>query len=137
MAGGLSLSSLLQAEAQQGIRPTHKSLINVFLPGGPPHQDMYDLKPEAPAEVRGEFKPIKTNVAGIEICEMLPGLARNMDKLVPIRTIVGAKDRHESFQCLTGRLNDNQPPGGWPEMGSVISKLQGPAREATPPFVSL
>jgi len=95
------------------------------------------LKPDAPAEVRGEFKSIKTSVAGIEICEMLPGLARNMERLVPIRTIVGAKDRHESFQCLTGRLSDNQPAGGWPEMGSVISKLQGPAKEATPPFVNL
>jgi hypothetical protein len=115
----------------------HKAVIMIYMPGGPPHQDMYDLKPDAPTEVRGEFKPIKTSVPGIEICEMLPGLARNMDKLVPIRTIVGAKDRHESFQCLTGRLNDNQPPGGWPELGSVISKLQGPAREATPPFVNL
>jgi hypothetical protein len=109
----------------------------VYLPGGPPHQDMYDLKMDAPSEIRGEFRPIKTAVPGIEICELLPNIARNMDKLVPIRSIVGAKDRHDSFQCLTGRLNENLPAGGWPEAGAVISKLQGAAREGTPPFVTL
>ena len=142
--GGLSMPQLLRAAETSAATTTiksgglgHKAIIMIYMPGGPPHQDMYDLKPDAPSEVRGEFKPIKTAVPGIEICEMLPGLARNMDKLVPIRTIVGAKDRHESFQCLTGRLSDNQPAGGWPELGSVISKLQGPAKEATPPFVNL
>src|SRR5687767_2657525 len=72
--GGLALPQLLAAEAQVGIRKSAKSVIMVYLPGGPPHQDMYDLKSDAPSEIRGEFRPIDTNVAGIRICEHLPRL---------------------------------------------------------------
>src|SRR5690348_154531 len=71
--GGLSLPGLLRSEASAGIKRSHKSVIMVFLSGGPPHQDMVDLKPDAPAEVRGEFKPIATNLPGVRICEHLPG----------------------------------------------------------------
>ena len=67
--GGLSLPQLLRAEAEAGVSRSHKAVIMVFLSGGPPHQDMVDLKPDAPVEVRGEFKPIRTNVPGIDICE--------------------------------------------------------------------
>jgi hypothetical protein len=134
--GGLSMSDLLRAEAVQGKRST-KSVIMIFLPGGPPHQDMYDLKPDAPAEVRGEFKPIKTNVPGIEICELMPRLAGMMDRLVPIRSLVGATGDHYSFQCMTGRSHRRQPQGGWPELGSVVAKVQGPASPAMPPYVGL
>src|SRR5687768_17458363 len=81
--GGLSMPDLLAAAASSAPAKGpasgglgHKAVIMVYMPGGPPHQDMYDLKPDAPAEVRGEFKPIKTSVPGIEICELLPGLAR-------------------------------------------------------------
>src|SRR5436305_1208459 len=118
--GGLSMPQILAATATDKPKPArsgglgHKAVIMVYLPGGPPHQDMFDLKLDAPSEVRGEFSPIRTSVPGIDICELLPGIARNMDKLVPIRSIVGAKDRHDSFQCLTGRLNENLPQGGWP-----------------------
>lgn len=133
--GGLTLSDVLRAEANTG--RTAKSVIMIYLPGGPPHQDMFDLKPDAPAEVRGEFKPIKTNVPGIEICELLPKLAGMMDKLVPIRTIVGATGDHYSFQCLTGRSHRQQPQGGWPEFGSVASRLLGPTSPAVPPYVGL
>src|SRR5262245_29037250 len=73
--GGLSLPQLLRAESSQGIRRSHKAIIMIYLPGGPPHQDMFDLKMDAPSEIRGEFKPIKTNVAGIEICEHFPRIA--------------------------------------------------------------
>lgn len=135
--GGLTLPHLLRAEAQAGITKSHKAVIMIYLCGGPPHQDMYDLKMDAPAEVRGEFAPIKTNVPGIEICELMPNLARNMDKLVPIRSIVGALDDHASYQCLTGHLSRNEPAGGWPHFGSVVSKFAGPTREGVPPFVSL
>ena len=65
--GGLSLPQLLRADALAGKRASNKSLIMIFLSGGPPHQDLVDLKPQAPAEVRGEFDPIATNVPGIEI----------------------------------------------------------------------
>src|SRR5688572_32394853 len=88
--GGLTLPQLLQAEAQSGIRRSHKAVIMIFLPGGPSHQDMFDLKMDAPSEIRGEFKPIATNVAGIQICEHLPLLAKRMDKVTLIRSMVGA-----------------------------------------------
>src|SRR5689334_1895489 len=78
--GGLTLPQLLRAEAQQGIRRSQKAVIMIFLGGGPSHQDMFDLKPNAPMEVRGEFNPIKTNVPGIEICEHMPKIARMMDR---------------------------------------------------------
>ncbi len=135
--GGLSLVELLRAEATNGVGSANKSVIMVYLPGGPPHQDMYDLKTEAPVEIRGEFRPISTNVPGIQICEHLPHLARLADKYAIIRSIVGAKDRHESFQCMTGRLNDRNPPGGWPEFGSVVSKLQGTNDPTLASYVNL
>jgi hypothetical protein len=135
--GGLSLPQLLQAEAASGIRRSHKAVIMIFLPGGPSHQDMFDLKTDAPSEIRGEFKSIRTKVPGLEICEHLPLLAHCMDKAAIIRSIVGAFDDHDAFQCLTGRPNRNQPPGGWPSLGAVVSKLQGPLNQAIPPFVGL
>ena len=135
--GGLSLSQVLRAEAQAGRGKSQKALIMIYLPGGPPHQDMYDIKTEAPSEIRGEFSEIATSVPGIRICELLPGMAKMADKLVFVRSLVGAKDRHESFQCVTGRLNENPPPGGWPEIGSVVSKLQGSTGSAVPPYVNL
>jgi hypothetical protein len=135
--GGLALPQLLQAESQMGIRRSHKAVIMIFLPGGPSHQDMFDLKMDAPKEVRGEFKPISTAVPGIQICEHLPRLAKLMDKLTIIRSMVGAIDDHNAFQCLTGRMARNQPPGGWPALGSVLSKIQGPVNKYVPPFVGL
>src|SRR5688572_24711812 len=81
--GGLSLSQLFQAEAQAGVRNSKKAVIMIYLVGGPPHQDMFDLKPEAPPEIAGPHRPIQTNVSGIEICELFPEMAKRMDKLVP------------------------------------------------------
>ena len=77
--GGLTLPQLLRAEAQQGAGRSHKAIINIFLPGGPPHQDMWDLKPNAPKEVRGEFEEISTNVPGIRIGDQFPLMAKMMD----------------------------------------------------------
>src|SRR5262245_12010360 len=86
-AGGLSLSQLLSLEARARTGSSHKSIINIFLPGGPSHLDSFDLKPDAPSEVRGEFRPISTNVPGIRICELFPRMARMMDKFAIIRSI--------------------------------------------------
>ena len=133
--GGISLPDLLRAGQSSGGR--HKSVIMIYLPGGPPHQDMVDLKPQAPAEIRGEFRPIATNVPGIEVCELLPRLAGMMDRFAVIRSIVGATGDHYSFQCLTGRSHQRQPPGGWPEFGSVVARLQGAVHPAAPPYVGL
>ena len=135
--GSLALPQLLRAEADQGISRSHKAVINIYLTGGPPHQDMVDLKPNAPAEIRGEFSPIATNVPGIQICEHMPRLSRMMDKLINIRTLVGSDGRHSSFQCVTGRPFSNQPQGGWPEIGSMLSRLQGPARPGIPATLDL
>lgn len=135
--GGLTLPQLLEAEARAGIRRSHKAVINIFLPGGPPHQDMFDLKPDAPSEVRGEFKPIKTNVPGLEVGELFPMLAKCADKFTVIRSMVGAAGGHDAFQCHTGRAPRNQPAGGWPAMGAVMSKLQGTTVPGMPAFVGL
>jgi hypothetical protein len=137
--GGLAMPDLLKAQARSGQKGNvQKSIIMIFLPGGPPHQDMFDLKMEAPAEIRGEFKPIKTNVSGIEICELFPSIAKMADKMTFIRSIVGATGDHDAYQCMTGRPpKRNLPPGGWPSIGSVMAKLQGPVNDSLPPFVGL
>jgi hypothetical protein len=136
--GGLSLANLLAAEAKAETPSRHKAVIMIYLVGGPPHQDMWDLKPNAPREIRGEFNPIATNVDGIEICEHFPRMAGMMDKFTIIRSIVGAQDDHHAFQCYTGRdQRQPMPSGNWPQFGSVVSRLQGPVDRAVPPFVSL
>lgn len=135
--GGMTLPQLLRAEQTKGQRAPHKAVIMIFLPGGPPHQDMFDLKPDMPAEIRGEFQPIKTNVAGIEISEQFPRLATMMDKFAIVRSIVGATGDHYAFQCHTGRPHQRQPQGGWPSLGSSLSKLLGPGDSSVPGFVGL
>jgi hypothetical protein len=137
VAGGLSLPHLLAAEAQSGIGQSHKAVINVYLPGGPPHIDMFDLKPDAPVEIRGEFKPIRTNVPGIDICEHFPRLATMMDRFVIIRSMADCEGRHDAFQCMTGRKKDPAKAAYWPSLGAWVSKVQGPVNRAVPPNVSL
>ena len=110
----------------------------VFLPGGPSHIDICDLKPNAPVEIRGPFRPISTNVAGFELCEYLPRLARGADKLIAIRSIVGGPDDHACHMCLTGWPRQGmQPAGGWPTFGSVVSRFAGPVDPAVPEHVNL
>ncbi len=133
--GGLALPQILRAEAAAG-RRSHKSVIMIYLSGGPPHQDMFDLKPDAPAEVRGEFQPISTNVPGLQICEHLPRIAAMMDKFVAIRSLVGAQGGHSSLQCATGHAGP-QPRGGWPSIGAVVSKVQGPLNPSIPPAIDV
>jgi hypothetical protein len=136
--GGLSLVDLLRAEERAGIRGSQKAVIMVYMAGAPPHQDMYDLKMDAPSGIRGEFKPIPTKVPGIEICELLPRLARLMDKLVPVRSVYGSPTgSHDSYICYTGRSKKGAPRGGWPSFGSTVGKLLGPAQPSIPPFVGL
>lgn len=150
MLGGLSLPQMLRAEALntsgtsgEAKPPTklgrsHKAIINVFLPGGPPHLDMWDLKPDAPSEIRGEFSPIQTNVPGMEICELFPRLAKMADKFAIIRSLADCDGDHDAYQCMTGRKKSAQPAaGGWPAMGSWVSKVKGPTNQAIPAHVSL
>jgi hypothetical protein len=136
---GLSLPQLLAAESRAGIGSSQKSVIMIYLVGGPPHQDMFDLKTNAPSEIAGPMRPIGTNVPGIEICELFPQMAKRMDKFAIIRSLVGAQADHDAFQCYTGRTPQDKPAGsaGWAPFGSVVGKLLGPVHKATPPFISM
>src|SRR5436190_4402432 len=135
--GGLTLPQLLKSEAAAGMRSSHKSVILIYLVGGPPHQDMFDLKPDAPQEIAGPWRPIQTNVNGIQICEAFPKLAGMMDKLAIVRSLVGNQADHDAIQVFNGfHPRRPKPNGGWPQFGSSVARLQG-GDSATPPFISL
>ena len=138
-ATSLTLADVLRAESRAGTTSNrHKAVINIFLGGGPPHQDMWDIKTEAPAEIRGEFKPIATKVPGIQIGEVFPEIAARMDKCVVVRSVVGAGGGHDAFQCMSGWPQSNmRSMGGRPSLGAVAAKVQGPVDPSVPPFVGL
>src|SRR5258708_2055835 len=136
--GGMALPDLLRLEAKDGKKSSTKALINVHLSGGPSHQDMWDLKPEAASEVRGEFRPIDTNVAGMQICELFPKLAKMADKFALIRGMVGSVDEHSYSTAMTGyRESELKSFGGHPRMGSVVSRLSQSSSDRALPYVSL
>jgi hypothetical protein len=139
--GGLTWANLLrsQARGEEKTPPRAKSVIMIYLYGGPSHLDMYDLKPDAPVEFRGEFKPIHTNVPGMDLCELMPLQARIADKLAVIRNL--------RFQ-QPSRGDDHTPPelfSGFPQeafrpaLGSVVSRLRADAgvRSDLPAYVLL
>ena len=135
--GGLGLADLLKAQGAE-TASRHKAVINVFLGGGPPHQDMWEIKVDAPKEIRGEFNPIDTQVPGIQIGECFPRIAAMMNKFVAIRSVVGCVDNHDGYQCLSGwARNKDVAIGGRPCLGAVVSKLQGPVNPSMPPSVAL
>lgn len=135
--GGLTLADLLAAEQSAGIGSSTKAVINIHLSGGPSHQDIFDLKPSAPAEFRGQFSPIATSVPGIEICEHLPILAKMADKFAIIRSLVGSTGAHSNYQTHSGYdQRDLRNAGGRPALGSVIAKLCGPSASGAPAFIS-
>lgn len=145
--GGLALPQILRAQAANGASNPAKGVIMVLLPGGPTHLDTFDMKPDAPSEIRGEFRPIATNVPGIDICEHMPKLARLADKLTIIRSLVGFRDDHNTHWCSTGweshpamdssPLVPGFPAGDWPSMGAVLSRALGPRVPGVPPCVDL
>ena len=135
--GGLSLPDLLRADERSGVGHSNKSVIMVYLSGGLAHQDTFDLKPHAPDGIRGEFKPIDTVVPGLQIGELLPKTALVMDRIALIRSIVGLRDEHSSFQNVTGYPRNLRLREGRPNFGSVISQLKGASDAVTPPFVAL
>jgi uncharacterized protein (DUF1501 family) len=132
--GGLTLADLLRAKAHASTPTSRKSIIMIYLNGGPSHMDMYDLKPDAPVEYRGEFQPIRTNVPGIDISEHLPMQATIADKFAIIRSMRFRQQGHTSPELYTGQLTGNRP-----SIGSIVSKLRRDAGviEALPPFVSM
>jgi uncharacterized protein (DUF1501 family) len=137
-AGGLALAQLFRAEANAGIRSSHKAIVNLHLDGGPSHLDVIDLKPSAPIEIRGEFSPIRTKIPGFAVCEHLPQLAAMADRFVFIRSLVGSVGAHDAFQCQSGfSEKDLKSIGGRPAMGCVVARLQGSQQDAAPSFVDL
>lgn len=144
--GGLSLADLLRLKAlgTQQTKASHKAVIMVYLCGAPSHIDMYDMKPEAPADYRGEFKPIQTNVPGIQICELMPLQAKIADKLAIIRNLRAlATDTHMPEELLCGFPFGPEggpaslKPGTRPTFGSVVSKLHQGNGTNLPPYVTL
>jgi Protein of unknown function (DUF1501) len=133
--GGLTLPRLLQANASKQDR----SAVIIYLPGGPTQHETFDPKPDAATEIRGSFRPINTSLPGVHFCELLPRLSSMADKFSIIRSLVGMENRHESFQCYTGRAGgrneDNEPAGGWPSFGSMASKILGPGANGMVPYV--
>jgi uncharacterized protein (DUF1501 family) len=143
---GLGLGDLLGARAQAEATPQPagsfgraKACILLFMWGGPAQQDTWDLKPLAPVEMRGEFKPVSTKVPGIHICEHFPQLAQRTDKLAIVRSVTHGDVNHTT---ATSYLLTGQPPApgdqraDWPNIGAVLSRL-GRGRDPLPPFVSM
>jgi hypothetical protein len=138
--GGLTMADLFRLKAQGAVRPesAHKAVIMVYLPGGPSHIDMYDLKPDAPVEYRGEFRPIRTNVPGIDVCELMPQHAKVADKFAVIRGLK-TQGNHDPTELLTGipaAASGQIGPVRRPAFGCVVSRLRGTSGPI-PPYVSV
>jgi len=132
--GGFSLADLLRLEAKEtGPRgDSRKSVIMVYLPGGPSHIDMFDMKPDAPVEIRGEFLPIPSNVPGLDVCELMPRLSRVADKFSIIRGFQ-TPGGHDASEVTTGyRAGSNRPA-----FGSVVSRVHENRRAGLPEYVTL
>ncbi len=128
--GGLTLADLLRLEAQ-GNQRRRKSVIMIWLEGGPSHIDMYDLKPSAPAEIRGDYRPIRTNVPGMDICERLPEQARIANQFSIVRNMSFTQPDHRPpEELMTGFMGKNRPA-----LGSVVANLRGGG--VMPPYVQL
>jgi hypothetical protein len=141
---GLALPDVLRLRARGASRggPSKETaVIQVFLGGGPSHIDTYDLKPDAPKEFRGEFRPIATNVPGVAICELFPGQARVMDKLAIIRSLNHTTADHGSgshwvmtgFEANQQLQNRNERPS----VGSIVARVRGSNGPGVPPYVAI
>ncbi len=138
--GGLTLADMLRLQAQTGVPSGCKAVISIHLEGGPPQMDTFDMKPDAPLELRGEFRPIRTSVPGTYVCELLPRLARLADRYTILRSVVGNVDAHNFDTTQLGYPGLRMPKpamrsiGGAPAVGSVISRIFG-SHDGLPPFV--
>jgi hypothetical protein len=139
--GGLTLADLLRLRAEGVVRPTSapKSVIMVFLYGGPSHIDTFDMKPDAPVEYRGEFKPVQTSLSGLNICEHLPLTAKIADKMALIRNLsfLEYTRGHNPELIYTGyEATSRAITANRPSFGAVVSRLRGKAVRDMPPFVA-
>jgi Protein of unknown function (DUF1501) len=133
--GGLALSDFLRLRAEGAVAPEarKKSVIMICLGGGPSHVDMYDMKPDAPAEIRGEFRPINSNVPGMRLCELLPRQAKIADKFAVVRTVTWQEPDHQRIEIFTGFPKRERRPS----FGSYVSRLAQRRDTTLPGFVSL
>jgi hypothetical protein len=150
VGGGLAVAGCLSATpmpAAESSRPAARSCILVYLLGGPPHLDMWDLKPDAPAEVRGPFRPISTSLPGLRVCEHLPRLAQLTHRFSLVRSVSHNNHNHTPmiYYTLTGRPverpgedNDVRPPqrGDFPHIGAVLARFR-PAPPGLPGHVAV
>jgi len=140
---GLNLADLLQlrAGAAEDGRPTAETaVIQVFLEGGPSHIDTFDPKPDAPAEFRGEFRPIAGSVAGMEVCELLPRMARVMDKVALLRSVHHSSADHGvgTHWIMTGFPGElSHRDNVRPSVGAIVARLRGANAPGVPPYVAL
>jgi hypothetical protein len=140
---GLTLPRLLRAEAAAGRTPRADACILIFLNGGPSHLDMWDMKPDAPAEIRGQFKPMDTTVPGVRVSEHLPLLARQMHCCTLVRSVHHSVNNAHAAAVYTGltghdrgEIGGGAKPDDHPAIGSVLG-LMRPPKEAVPPYVSM
>lgn len=139
--GGLSVPRLLQQRAEAASTPSHKSVILLWMSGGPSHIDMWDPKPGRPLQNRGPFGVIRTRLPGIFLCEHLPRQAAMLDKFTIIRSVDPNKSNHEPNRVFqTGNLEAEprlNPIGHlYPAIGSIVSKYHGANQPDMPPYVS-
>jgi hypothetical protein len=139
---GLTVPEFLRVRASEKVSRERRSVILFWLSGGPSHLDMWDPKPEAPAEIRGPYQTIATSVAGVRFCEHLPLQARLMNKLTVIRSVDCSASNHTPITMQAGnplaqRTNDGRDGGGYPSMGSIAAKFRGPNHFPMPAFVGL
>jgi hypothetical protein len=138
---GLTLSELLRARAVEGSKRA-TSVIQIWLSGGPSQLDMWDMKPDMPAEIRGPFQPIRTAVPGIEICEHLPLQAAMMERFAILRSVDCSASNHtpitfQAFNPKSQRTEVGRQGGGYPSLGSVAARFHGANRPGLPPYVAL
>lgn len=140
--GGLTLADVLRLRARGAANATApvKSVIMLCLSGGPSHIDTYDLKPDAPEEFRGEFRPIRTSLPGLDLCEHMPLQAKIAHQLTVIRGLK-FKGKHDPYELLSGypsaRSGEIRGNEKWPVLGAVVSRLRGHHATGLPPYVNL
>jgi uncharacterized protein (DUF1501 family) len=142
--GGLTLPQILAGRARAATGGTDTSVILLYLHGGPSQLETYDLKPDAPLEYRSVFRPIRTNVAGMDICEHMPLQARIADKFAVIRSVHHTMSSHTDggIEVLTGKTPARPDPASrsmseHPDIGAVASRVRGLHPRALPRYVAI
>ncbi|MCA9062259.1 MAG: DUF1501 domain-containing protein [Planctomycetaceae bacterium] len=139
---GVGMSHLRKAAATETARREPRAVIQIWLSGGPSQIDMWDMKPEMPAEIRGPFQPVSTGIPGIQICQHLPLQAAMIDRFAVIRSMDARSSNHTPITFQAGnpkaqRTEIGRQGGGYPSMGSVAARFRGSNHAGIPPYVAL